>query len=203
MFEMLATFYSLLERLPREIGISVRFFPRRRSGLSPPSTLPSRYTPCPFSSTYPPRVRRCYWFLREPEIRTACTYGSRSVVFSCLSSIDLDLFFFLTVGSDFLTLFTILVSELFILYHKCYGNKLLLVFLLFTFIITYILLLYLEQVYTIFGGELLFELLFIQSTLENQHFWISLKRTGFASGLASHGQVVRLSQQEIGIQMII
>lgn len=39
---MLATFYSLLERLPREIGIS-RFFPRR-SGLSPPSTLPFRYT---------------------------------------------------------------------------------------------------------------------------------------------------------------
>lgn len=29
------------------------------------------------------------------------------------------------------------------------------------------------------------------------------KKDGFALGSASHGQVVRLSQQEVGIQMII
>lgn len=90
---MLATFYSLLERLPREIGISVRFFPRRRSGLSPPSTLPFRYThvhsPPPILLAFVD-VTDFYGSLKS--VRHALM-GLVLLFFHCLSSLDWDVFF--------------------------------------------------------------------------------------------------------------
>jgi len=92
MFEMLATFYSLLERLPRKIGISVRFFPRRRSSLSPPS---------PFLSVMAMSIllhlSSCLSCLL---IFTGAwnSYDAHLLSFCCFSQIDLDLgFLFLTV----------------------------------------------------------------------------------------------------------
>lgn len=81
MFEMLATFYSLLERPPLKIGISVVVFsPRRRSG--PPSPL----LPFPRETRSilraPPLVlSRCLIFLplQNPESETSLDQDSSSI----------------------------------------------------------------------------------------------------------------------------
>lgn len=115
---MLATFYSLLERLPREIGISMRFFPRRRSGLSLPSTLPLRYThvhpPPPILLVFVD-VTDFYGSLKS--VRRALT-DLDSAAFHCLSPIDLDLIFFSTASGFLIKSLFSVVSEFFISYDK-------------------------------------------------------------------------------------